>query len=52
MLYQQKTFSCPAAPTNLPDRNWDRAFLNREEFEAKYGAGSYDEAQPYGPSNS
>lgn len=46
MLYQYKTFSCPAAGQKTTDKNWDLAFLSKEEFEARYGQGSYDEAQP------
>lgn len=45
MLYTRKTFSCPTAGTKVSEKNWDRAFLAKDQFEAKYGPGSHDEAQ-------
>lgn len=37
MLYQRRTFTCPAAPSKTSQRNWDFSTLTREEFLAKYG---------------
>jgi hypothetical protein len=37
MLYTRKVFSCPASSGGkTTDKNWDRAFLSKEEFAAKY----------------
>ena len=36
MKYQQKTFTLPAAPTRISQRDWDRATLAPDEFNAKY----------------
>lgn len=46
MLYQRPKFSCPAAGQKTSQENWDRAFLNKEQFESKYGKDSYTEAVP------
>lgn len=37
MLYQQRTFTCPAGPQNTSQRKWDLAMLSRDEFKKKYG---------------
>ena len=46
MLYQRPSFTCPAAPHRTSDKDWDRAFLSREQFAAKYGADELDAALP------
>lgn len=35
MLYQRRTFTCPAS-TGASQKTWDRAFLGETEFIAKY----------------
>lgn len=37
MLYQRRTFTCPASK-NTSQENWDRAFLSAEEYIFKYGS--------------
>lgn len=37
MKYTEKTFALPAANTRQSQKDWDRAFMSPEEFEAKYG---------------
>ena len=37
MLYQRKTFTCPAAPQRTSQRSWDYSVLSKGEFIAKYG---------------
>ena len=37
MLYQRRTFTCPAGPRRTSERSWDYSVLGREEFLAKYG---------------
>lgn len=51
MLYTRRTFTCPAASGKVTDTTWDRAFLTKEQFESKHGAGSFDEAVPSGTDN-
>lgn len=46
MLYQRRTFTCPAAPNRTSDKTWDRAFLTQEQFAAKYGADEVYAAVP------
>ena len=46
MLYQLGRWTCPAANSKTTDKNWDRAFLSREEFEAKHGKDTFYEAVP------
>lgn len=36
MLYQRKTFTCPASK-NASQELWDYAFLPKEEFISKHG---------------
>ncbi len=36
MLYQRRSFTLPATNT-ASQKNWDRAFMSREDFVAKYG---------------
>jgi hypothetical protein len=44
MLYLMPTFTCPVAGRKTSQQQWDLAFLNREEYKAKYGLGD-EEAQ-------
>jgi len=38
MLYQRKVFTYPASSgTTTSEKNWDRAFLKPDQFQAKYG---------------
>jgi hypothetical protein len=38
MLYLRPKFSCPASSgTTTSSKNWDRAFLNEQDFVIKYG---------------
>lgn len=45
MLYLRGTWTCPAANYKTTDKDWDRAFLTKEDFESRHGKGSYDDAQ-------
>lgn len=37
MLYTRRVFSCPASSgASTSEKNWDRAFLSKEEFAFKY----------------
>jgi hypothetical protein len=40
MQYQKPTFTLPAS-NNASQKQWDFAFLTREEFEEKYGQEEY-----------
>lgn len=47
MLYQRPKFTCPASSgRTTSEKTWDLAFLPKEQFESKYGEGSYTEAVP------
>lgn len=35
MLYKRPTFTCPAS-NGASDKQWDLAFLSKEEFQKKY----------------
>jgi hypothetical protein len=35
MLYLRRTFTCPASNT-ATDKQWDLAFLSKEEYQKKY----------------
>ena len=50
MKYTQKTFTLPAAPQGVSQRQWDRATLAPQEFAAKYGpsVGLYPASYPNG----
>lgn len=37
MRYLEKTFSAPAGPSGISQREWDYATLSAAEFAAKYG---------------
>jgi hypothetical protein len=37
MKYTEKSFTLPASAGATTEKNWDRAFLSPESFEAKYG---------------
>ena len=43
MLYQTKTFTCPAGPKRTSQRSWDYSVHSKEEFLTKYG----DSAEEY-----
>lgn len=36
MLYQRRTFTCPAGPQRTSEQKWDLAMMSREEFKQKY----------------
>lgn len=36
MLYQRPSFQLPAAKPGTSQKDWDRAFLSKEEFVLKY----------------
>lgn len=36
MLYQRPSFTCPAAPQNTTQQQWDFAMLSKKEYIAKY----------------
>ena len=46
MLYQFKSFTCPAAGNRTSQKDWDRAFLSTEQFEKLYGKDEVSAAQP------
>ncbi len=50
MLYLRGTWTLPAANHKTTQKNWDRAFLSKDDFESRYGKESFDEAQPENPS--
>lgn len=41
MKYTQKTFSAPAGPPGISQRQWDRAVLTPEQYAAKYGSAEF-----------
>lgn len=46
MLYQRPSFTLPAKSHKTSDKNWDRAFLSRDQFEDKYGKDEFYAAVP------
>lgn len=46
MLYTMGRWTCPAGNPNTTEKNWDRAFLSKEDFESKHGKDSFYEAVP------
>ena len=44
MLYLRPNFTLPAANVRTTQKDWDRAFLTKEDFERLYGKDSFDEA--------
>ena len=36
MLYQRPSFTLPAKSPVTSEKNWDRAFLSKEDFQAKW----------------
>lgn len=45
MLYLRPSFTLPVANPGTSDKNWDRAFLSKEDFEARWGKDSYNSAE-------
>lgn len=37
MLYQQPSFTCPAGPKGITQKQWDLSILTRDEFKERYG---------------
>jgi len=47
MLYTRPTFTCPSAGPRVTEKNWDRAFLPKDVFVAKYGETPELEVKPF-----
>lgn len=46
MLYTMGRWTCPSANVKTTQKNWDRAFLPKDQFEALYGPDEVDAAVP------
>lgn len=47
MLYTRPSFQLPAAGPRVTEKNWDRAFLPKDAFVAKYGETPELDVKPF-----